>query len=54
MYKNSNGRPLQVFIGSFSPLTVGDSNQEDLCGRPVSEHNYRGRQAVLRPVWEGE
>lgn len=38
----------------FPLLTVGDSNQEDLCGRPVSEHNYRGCQAVLWPVWEGE
>lgn len=41
------------FLPSFF-CPVGHSNQENLCGRPVGEHDYRGRQAVLRPVWEGE
>lgn len=43
-----------LFISAFPPLAVSDSNQEDLCWRPFSEHNHRGRETVLWPVWEGE
>lgn len=34
-----------ILFGIF--YIVSDSNQEDLCGRTVGEHNYRRRQAVL-------
>uniref|UniRef100_A0A671U4D0 Musashi RNA binding protein 1b n=1 Tax=Sparus aurata TaxID=8175 RepID=A0A671U4D0_SPAAU len=40
-------------VPSQSSAQVSNSDQEDLCGRPVGEHDHRGRQTVLRPVWEG-
>uniref|UniRef100_A0AAQ4QFB4 Musashi RNA binding protein 1b n=1 Tax=Gasterosteus aculeatus aculeatus TaxID=481459 RepID=A0AAQ4QFB4_GASAC len=34
-------------VPSQSSAQIGDSDQEDLRGRPVSEHHHRGRQTVL-------
>lgn len=33
---------------------AGDQDEEDLRGRIIGEHHHRRREAVLRPVREGE
>ena len=45
---------MYLFMGkqiTFLPVSiVSDSDQEDLCGRSVGEHDHRGCEAVFRPV----